>query len=597
MHERTAALALIATLWACCVHANEINDARLQAADKERTDWILPGRDYSNQRFSPLRQITANTVKRLVPAWIHQTGIAATFQTTPLVADGVMYVSTPFSHVTAIDAASGRKLWHYEHQRDTARMCCGPANRGVGLGYGKVFVATIDAHLVALDQKSGKKLWDVKLAAPYPSITEDQKFMDPADPLAKAEVAGSTGVAAVMEPLVFKETVIVGITGVGYGLHLESSRPGAPLEAVVGIAGRYGRPGFIAAYSAQTGEKIWQFDTTQEGWEGRFVATTDYGVALPRDLAAEKADAAKFNDAWRYGGGSVWSSPAVDVDRGLIFFGVGNPSPQAAGDTRPGDNLYTSSLVALEATTGKVAWYYQQVPHDLWGYDVASPPLLFDAVIDGKTVPAVGQASKLGWYFVHDRRDGKLLYRSDPFVPQENMFSPPTEAGTRIAPGAGGGANWSPTSYNPQKGLVYVAAMHMPFVYRKKALPATGDKPAIAYHVFERSDEPNWGVLSAIDVQHRGRILWQQKTEDPLIGGTLATAGGLVFMGEGSGDFSAFDATSGERLWHFNCGAGVNAPPISYMVGGKQYIAVAAGGSKIWGYQQGDAVIAFSLSE
>jgi glucose dehydrogenase len=285
------------------------------------------------------------------------------------------------------------------------------------------------------------------------------------------------------------------------------------------------------------------------------------------------------------------------MERELIFLGIGNPSPQAAGESRPGDNLYTSSLIALDVNTGQLAWAYQQIPHDIWGYDVASPPVLFDVISGDETIPAVGQASKLGWFYVHDRRDGKLLFRSEAFVPQQNMFALPTPEGARISPGIGGGANWSPISLDQSGGVVYIAAMHMPTTYRSVELPAADGKPPVHYIVVETDKDGKSGTLNAIDLKSRGKLLWQQKTKDPLVGGVLATAGGLVFTGEGSGNFAAYDAKTGEKLWHFNCGAGVNAPPISYVIEGKQYVAVAAGGSKIWGFRQGGAVIVFGLSD
>lgn len=576
--------------------AADIDDARMKAASSDANNWLLHGRDYSNQRFSPLKEIDTKSVKRLVPKWIYQTGTASTFQTTPLVADGVMYLSAPFSHVMAVDAATGAELWRYDHKSTAKKLCCGPANRGVALGYGKVYVATVDAHLVALDQKTGKVVWDIAIVAPDGGPTEDAGVLA-GDALKGQKVTGSTGVGAVAAPLVINGLVITGITGVGYGLHLDSDRPGAPLGAVVGIAGRYGRPGFLAAYDAATGKRVWNFDTTQEGWEGEFRNSTPDGVPMHRDIAAEKAAAKDNKDAWRYGGGSIWHTPAVDIERGLIFLGIGNPSPQAAGDGRPGDNLYTSSLVALDLKTGKLVWHYQQIPHDIWGYDVASPPVLFDATIDGKTVAALGHASKLGWYYVHDRATGKLLYKSEPFVPQQNLFALPTPEGIKVSPGVGGGANWSPVSIDTANGIVYVAAMHMPTTYRTSQLPAVDGKPPVSFIVMDTATDDRWGTLTAIDLKAKGKFLWQQKTKDPLVGGVLATAGGLVFNGEGSGDFAAYDAKTGEKLWRFACGAGVNAPPISYAIGGKQYVAVAAGGSQIWGFKQGGAVIVFGLAD
>jgi glucose dehydrogenase len=569
----------------------------LSTGTDARTAWLSHGRDYSNQRFSPLAEITRETIKRLVPKWIYQTGTAATFQTTPLVAGETMYLSAPGSHVIAVDAATGKERWRYEHKRTTEKLCCGPANRGVALGYGRVYVATVDAHLVALDEATGKVVWDTPMAETGGGPTERKQDLDLSDPALKGKVTGSTGVGAVAAPLVADGLVFAGITGVGYGLHLDSDRPGAPLGTVVGVAGRYGRPGFLAAFDAATGKKVWQFDTTGPGWEGPMTGTTPDGLPLPRDIAAETVALPEFADAWRFGGGSVWHSPAYDPALGLLYFGIGNPSPQAAGESRPGDNLYTVSLVAVEARTGKLRWHYQQVPHDMWGYDVASPPALFDVTVEGGTVPAVGQASKLGWYFVHDRRDGRLLFKSDAFVPQDNMFKAPTKDGIVIAPGVGGGANWSPAAVDEKQGLAFVAAMHLPTRYRTEELPATADKPALTYYTFEPAKGPSWGLLSAIDLGHGGKILWQQRTAEPLVGGTLATAGGLVFTGEGNGDLAAFDERTGERLWQFNCGAGVNAPPISYEAGGRQLIAVAAGGNQLWGFRQGGAVVVFGLAE
>ncbi len=598
--RRFARLALAACLacaaGAATASAAEISDARMKSAGDDSANWILHGRDYANQRFSPLDQITAANVGKLVPKWIFQTGIVGTFQTTPLVADGVMFISTPMSNVVAIDAATGKQKWRYDHKRAAGKLCCGPANRGVSLGYGKVFIATVDAHLIALDQQTGNKIWDIALVSDQVK-TEDRAVLQDTDPRAQDSVSGSTGVGTVAAPLVYEGKVIIGITGVGYGMHFEDAVKKGQLTAVVGIAGKYGQPGFMAAFDAQTGAEQWRFETTRKNWEGDFVQKTAYGVDLRRDIAKEKADAPQYADAWSFGGGSIWHSPAVDTKTGLIYFGTGNPSPQSMGEGRPGDNLYTVSLVALEAATGKLVWHYQQVPHDLWGYDVASPPVLFDAVVDGKTVPAVGQASKIGWYFVHDRATGKLLFRSDEFVPHENMFAPPTAEGVRVAPGAGGGANWSPTSYDAAKGVVYVAAMHMPFTYRLETTPAKDGNQEVRYSAFEPAKEPQYGLLSAIDLKNQGKIVWQRKTDEILIGGVLATKGGLVFMGEGNGNFSAFDAYGGKTLWSFQCGAGVNAPPISYAVDGKQYVAVAAGGSSIWGFPTGDAVVVFGLPD
>jgi glucose dehydrogenase len=574
----------------------EIDDARLLAATSDRTNWLTYGRDYANQRFSVLTQINASNVARLVPRWIYQSGVAATFQATPIVVDGVIYLSLPFNHVVALDARNGRELWRYEHKRRTDKMCCGPANRGVAVAYGKVFVGTVDARLIALDQKTGKPVWDKPLVRELPGKGETTDEFAADDPLRKQRVSGTTGVGANMAPLVYKGKVIMGITGVGYGLHLDSDRPGAPVGTVVGFAGESQRAGFYAAFDAATGERIWQFDSTPaSGWEGQIRATTVDGAPLDRDIAREKATLALYPDAAKRGGGSAWASPAVDPELGLIYLGIGNPSPQMDDVTRPGDNLYTVSLVALDAETGKLRWYYQQVPHDMWGLDVASPPFLFDVEVNGQPIPAVAEAGKTGWLYVLDRRDGKLLYKSEAFVPQHNQFRRPTPEGVVIAPGAGGGASWSPVAYDPRTGLAYIAALHIPTRYTVHELPATADKPAVRYTMLDLAGGPSWGTLTALDTRTHGKIRWQVKTPQPLVGGVLATAGDLVFTGEGDGNFAAFDSRSGARLWQFNCGAGVNAPAVTYELDGVQYILVAAGGSSIFGYRQGDAVLAFAL--
>ena len=581
-------------LLAACGHAPQL---AIQTASYK--DWPHYGRDYSNQRFSPLKQINRDNVAQLAPHWTYHSGVKATFQATPIVVEGIMYLSLPFNHVVALDARSGKELWRYQHQRKKDYpMCCGPANRGVAVSDGKVFIGTVDARLIALDAKDGHKLWDIDVT--NGGITaEVASSLNDGDPLKKANVTGATGVGIAMAPVVYKGKVIVGITGVGYGLHLDSPTPNAPLGAVVGVAGRYGRPGFLAAYDANTGKPAWQFDTIpSEGWEGEFRTTTPDGIPLNRNIATEQASLAKHADAWRFGGGSAWSTPAIDPQRGLLFFGTGNPSPQMDDVSRPGDNLYTVSLVALDAETGKIRWHYQQVPHDLWGYDVASPPVLFNLERDGKKIPAVGQASKLGWFYVHERETGKLLLKSDAFVPQANMFARATPEGVRIYPGVFGGSNWSPSAVDETSQTAFVAGIHWPVLYTlhedQTITQADVVKPGIRYSSLEPTNEPHWGLLSAIDLK-TGQIRWQHKTPDVLLGGVLATAGGLVFSGEGNGELDAFDAASGKLLWHFKSDAGVNAPPITYELDGVQYVAVAAGGNQIFGFTQGDALVVFAL--
>lgn len=572
-----------------------IDTARLLAAGQDAKNWLLPGHDYTNQRYAALTQINTQNVKSLTLRWKFSTGIREAFQTTPLVADGVMYITTPRNHLIALDARTGTPLWHYEYPLDTKALCCGTANRGAGMGYGKIYMATADAHLIAVDQKTGKLVWNVALASQERGTTETTDALSAADPLRQATVTGASGIGANMAPLVYKGKVIVGVTGAGYGLHLDNSKGKQPIGAVIGMAGAYGRRGFLAAFDTETGKELWRWYTIPDnGWEGEWRANTPDGAPLHRDLTAEKAAFAKYADAWKTGGGSTWTTPALDPELGLLFLGVGNPSPQMDGLTRPGDNLYSVSLVALDVETGKLRWHYQQVPHDLWGYDVASPPVLFETENNGKKVQAVGQASKTGWFYAHERKTGALLYKSDPFVPQENLFTPPTPEGVRIAPGAAGGASWSPVAYTPDGGMVYVAAVHMPTRYTVHTEPADNGHPPVHYTATTPTDDPRWGTLNAIDTK-TGKIAWQKKVEQPLIGGVVVTKGDLVFVGEGSGRVDAFHATTGELLWQFQTAAGVNAPPVAYEVDGTEYIVVAAGGNPLFGYTLGDELLVFAL--
>jgi len=600
MHRPIAALGLFALAWSLNVlgATGVVDDSRLLQAQKDADNWLSYGRDYTNQRFSPLAQVNKGNVKRLASAWTFNSGVSSTFQTSPIVVDGIMYLSLPFNHVVALDARTGKELWRYKHVRRTEKMCCGPANRGVAVAYGKVFMGTVDARLIALDQKTGQPVWDIALAEDLDREAERTDQLDADDPKRQSKVSGTTGVGASMAPLVYKGKVIIGITGVGFGLHLESEREGAPLGAVVGFAGQSQRAGYYAAFDASTGKKIWQFDSTpKSGWEGEFREKTPDGAPLERDIAGERAALAQFPDAAKRGGGSAWTTPVVDPGKGLLYIGVGNPSPQMDDSTRPGDNLYTVSLVALDAESGALKWYYQQVPHDMWGYDVASSPVLFELTKSYDTIPAIGQAGKTGWFYVLDRRDGRLLFKSEAFVPQDNLFKRPTAEGIEISPGAAGGSSWSPAAYDARSGLAFVAALHWPMRYQVKEIPPSGDKPAVRYTSLEPSGSPSWGTLSAIDTRQSGKIKWQVKTAQPLVGGVLATAGDLLFTGEGDGHFNAYDSATGELLWQAKANAGVNAPPITYRVDGRQYVAVAAGGNSLFGFKQGDAVMVFALPE
>jgi PQQ-dependent dehydrogenase (methanol/ethanol family) len=590
---RTLLIFVLSVCLFSCVQKS--SDIRAQNDFSESKEWPSFGRDYSNQRMSPLKQITPENVKNLTLAWQFKSGVSASFQATPIVMNGVMYVSLPYNHVVALDAKTGELKWRYQHQRREGwKMCCGPANRGVAVNNGKVFIGTVDARLIALNAMNGDVVWDIDVAESI-SKTEGASDLSQSDQKSKKTVYGGTGVGIAMAPVVYRGKVIIGITGVGYGLHIDTPTKDAPLGAVVGVDGRFGRPGFLAAFDVNTGTRVWQFDTIPPtGWEGDFNQTTSDGTNLNRDIASEKSQIKNNADAWRFGGGSAWSTPAIDPVTNTLFFGTGNPSPQMNDISRPGDNLYTVSLVALDTETGKLKWFYQQVPHDVWGYDLASPPVLFDYVVNGKKIAAVGQAGKTGWYYINDRLTGRLLKKSDAFVPQKNMFAKATKAGTILYPGILGGANWSPTALDEENQTSFVAGIHAPIQYTLVDEPAKDNRPAIRYASSEPTKDARWGTLSAINLVD-GKIKWQVKTAEPLMGGILATKSGLLFMGEGDGSFNAYHSQNGALLWQTKADAGVNAPPISYEIDGEQYIAVAAGGNSIFGYTYGDNVLVYRL--
>jgi glucose dehydrogenase len=289
----------------------------------------------------------------------------------------------------------------------------------------------------------------------------------------------------------------------------------------------------------------------------------------------------------------VWTTPAYDPELGLIIFGIGNPSP-VDGRTPPGDNLYTSSLAALDLASGKLRWYYQMVPHNEWDYDPASPPVLLDVPHNGNTVPAVAHAGKTGWVYILDRRNGKLLRRSEPFVPIEHIFPAPTAEGVRTAPGTRGGSNWPSAAYSPETGAVYVLGSHIPMLYKidSAAVAAAAAKvrrpgsppPHHLLGVFsEFENDGRFGTFTAVDVA-TGRIRWQQKVKGPLmLGGALATAGGLVFFPEPA-YLNAVDAETGKPLWRYELDKGPVGPPITFMVDGQQRVAVTStGGVTVFG--------------
>ncbi len=566
------------------------NDALLGAGDNA-ADWLSYGHGYANQRHSPLLQINRANVARLVPKWIYQTGIDGTFQTSPIVQEGVIYLTTPRNHIVALDGATGAVRWKYNHRISTESLCCGSHNRGVAAGYGKLFEITADGRLIALDRDSGKLAWDVPLLDPADGRRDAPARVRDMATQPREEVGRWTRFMGNMAPLVYDGMVIVGTTGAGYTSVLGDQ------EATVATIGRSGpRQGlraFISAFDATSGRLIWRwYSTRDENWEGDFVTHTASGDPLDRDIATERANAEKYRDAWKRGGGSISTSPALDPELGLIYFGTGNAAPYA-DLYRPGDNLYTASLVALDVRTGQLRWYHQITPHDMWGYDVAASPMLLDVPTGDGKVPGVAVVTKSGWMYFFNRVTGELIRRSEGFVPQTNLFKRARdEQGFLAVPGEAGGANWPPMAYSAETGWAYIGGSHYPSRF---ALETDANGNRVNVLTFPR-DVASYGTFSAID-PGSGRIVWQRKLGKAFNGGATATAGGLVFLGESDGHLTARDVRNGQMLWKFQTGAGVNAPPVAYRAQGREYVVVAAGGNKLFDIPAGDAVIAFGLPD
>jgi PQQ-dependent dehydrogenase (methanol/ethanol family) len=527
-----------------------VTQAMLDNADSDTSNWLHPNGSYAQTRYSSATSINAGNVAHLKPAFVFQTGVVESFETAPLVIDGVMFVTTSFDHVYAVDATTGQEYWHFKHKMGPATtFCCGPNNKGVASEDGRLFLGTLDGKLVALDAASGKTLW----------------ISDIGDP--------DAGYSETMAPTVADGKVLIGTNG-----------------------GEYGIRGFVKAFDAATGKLIWTFYTIPDkGSEGVWAKTDATGRDLHRDIAAEKAALAKNNQFYQALGGGVWMTPAVDRATKTVYFVVGNPSPDLYGAERPGDNLYTDSMVAVDLDTGKYKWHYQYIAHDLWDLDAVSPVILVDVKDKhGKTVPGAIHGGKTGHIYVHDRRDGKLIRFSEAMVPQENMWVLPTATGARMLPGANGGVEWSPMAVDPTEHLAYALNLHQPMTYHVEAAKYPGGKLWLGGAFKNIPDEAQSGNVTAVNYD-TGKIVWQAKTDQPMIGGALATAGGLVFAGEGNGWFKAYDAKTGQVLWKFQCGAGVNAPPVTYTINGKQYVAVAAGGNSQLDFKRGNSLFVFAL--
>ena len=465
-----------------------------------------------------------------------------------------MYVTTSFDHVYALDAKTGEQIWHYKHDMGPITVyCCGPNNRGAAVYNDKVYLATLDAKLVALDAKTGKPVWSQQIADP------------------------SLGYSETMAPTAVDGKILIGTNG-----------------------GEYGIRGFVKAFDANDGKLLWTFDTIPENSVGMWATKDATGRDLHRDIAAEKDALAKNGDPYKTLGGGVWQNPSVDLAAKRVYFTVGNPSPDLDGSLRPGDNLYTDSLVSIDLDTGKYICHFQYIPHDLWDLDATSPTMLMNVKDDsGKTVPAVMEAGKTGYVYVNDRKDCKLIRSSEPMVSQKDRWTLPSPTqpldskAARMFPGANGGVEWSPMASNPSLGLVYAINLEQEMTYTVDSSPYPNGKLWLGGAFTNVPGGIQAGNVTAVDY-NTGKIKWQVKTPQPMIGGILATAGGVVFAGESNGWFKAYDAKSGKVLWKFQAGAGVNAPPSSYMIGDKQYIAVAAGGNVQVNSKRGDSIIAFT---
>lgn len=567
---RSASLAA-AALAAAAVNAQEIQSAKLattgaavpkdiavtqqqlNAAGAQSVNWLHTNGDYTQQRFYPGKQINTRTVKRLHPAFVFQTEVTESMETAPVVVDGVMYLTTSFNHVYAIDARTGKEFWHYKHKMGpVTTFCCGPNNRGVAVSGGRLFMGTLDAKLVALDARSGSVLWQTEIADP------------------------ELGYSETMAPTVVDGKVLIGTNG-----------------------GEYGIRGFVKAFDAETGKLLWTFHTIPEqGHEGVWAENDATGRNMKRDIAAEKAQLVKQGgDFYKTLGGGVWMNPAVDLAARTVWFVVGNPSPDLYGAERPGDNLYTDSIVAVDLDKGTYKCHYQYIAHDVWDLDAVSPPILIDVKDrSGKMVPGVIHGGKTGHVYVHDRKDCSLIRYSEAMIPQENMWVLPTAEGARMLPGANGGVEWSPMSFDPRTRLAIALNLHQPMTYHVEAARYPGGKLWLGGAFKTIPSEKQWGRVAAVSVD-TGKIAWKHDTEQPLIGGGVATAGGLYFFGEGNGTFQALDSRTGKRVWSFNCGAGANAMPVAYSVGGKEYVAMGCGGNTQLDFKRGNGMFVFSLAD
>ncbi len=496
-------------------------------------NWTSYNGDYTGRRYSSLQLINTSNVARLNPAWVFHPGNSQALEVTPVVIRGLMFI-TSSNDVFALDARSGRELWHYHRPVSSGLLDDAAAhkNRGVAVWQNSVFVETDDAHLLKLDARSGNLLWDVAYAE-------------------KTKHYGATSA-----PLVVKDTVIVGTSG-----------------------GDSGVRGFVAAYDAATGQRKWRFWTIPG--PGEFGSSSWPG------------------DSYLHGGGTTWMPGTYDPQLNTLYWTTSNAAPDFVGDSRPGDDLYTACVLALDPDTGKLKWYFQFTPHDLYDYDATETPVLLDAEENGTIRHLLVQANRNGFFYVLDRTNGKFL-RATPFVEKLNWATGidasgrpvlsgrvPTAQGTNICPGIDGATNWFSPSYNPGAGLFYVMAVESCDLFLAK--PKKFVKGETFYNTGTSlpPGERMQKILLALSVAD-GKRAWSYPQIGPgdSWGGTLSTAGGLVFFADDSNSFEAVEARTGRVLWHFNTGQVMRASPMTYSVAGVQYVAIAAGSD----------VFSFSLS-
>ena len=538
---------------------SEVTDETLVSAGEDSLNWITYGRTYSEDRYSPLVQINKGNVGRLGLAWDIDLGFKRGFEATPIVVDGIMYVSGAWSKVFAIDVRTGKNIWTFDPEvpgRFGQKGCCDVVNRGVALYKGKVYVGTIDGRLIALDAAEGKPVWEV--------WTVDTTKYYP--------ITGA--------PRIVKGKVIIGNGGAEFGVR-----------------------GYITAYDAESGKQAWRFYTVpgdpSKGFESK---------------AMEMAAATWTGQWWKYGGGGTcWDAMAYDPELDLFYVGTGNGSPWNRHHRSPGggDNLFLSSIVALDPDNGEYVWHYQTTPGDNWDFTATQQLTLADLEIDGKMRKVIMQAPKNGFFYVIDRTNGKFI-SAKPFTymnwatgispegrPIESSFARATDMNVEIYPNFDGGHNWHPMAFNPETKLMYIPARISTFPYGHDSAWKFGQ-------VAEFGSGTGWNLGSDLNMKKPFRIdssapaskgsgfllawdvvnqkeVWRVKHEHIWNGGVVATAGGLVFQGSADGNLSAYGAGNGKLLWQTNVGTGVIAPPISYMVDGIQYISfqVGWGGSEI----------------